>query len=104
MKSELFTAEDDTLEEEDVVFAVDVGFCHNENIFEQKFTEVGDVMSLPVLDSDLEIPNGLHILSPSLSLVNLVCDTFCGRTSPLEFIIVRIVDRRGDFQQRLARA
>ena len=101
LKSKLFTAEDDPLEQEDVVFTVDVGFCHDKNVFEQKFTEVGNMMTLPVLDSAFEISDRLHILSSSLSFVDLVRDTLGGCASCLEFVMVWIVDRRCNFQKRL---
>jgi hypothetical protein len=62
------------------------------------------MVTLPILDSALEISNGLHILSSSLSFVNLIRDTFGGCGSLLKFVIVRVVDRGCDFQKRLAEA
>lgn len=59
-------------------------------------------MTLPVLDSTFEISDCLHILSSSLSFVDLVCDTFGGCTSFLEFVIVWIFDGRCSFQKRLS--
>ena len=91
LKSKLFTAEDDTLEQEDVIFAVDVGLGHDENVFQQEFTEVGDVMTLPVLDPAFEVPDGLHILGSALSFVDLVRDTLGRCTSLPEFVVVWVV-------------
>ena len=93
MESELFTAEDDTLEQEDVIFAVDVRLGHDENIFEQKFTEVGDMVTLPVLDPTFEVSDSLHVLGSTLSFVDLVRDTLGGCTSFPEFVVVWIVGR-----------
>ena len=81
LESKLFTTEDDALEQEDVVFAIDVGLGHDKHILEQKFTEVGDMMTLPILDSAFEVSHRLHIFSSALSLVNLVRDTFGRCTS-----------------------
>ena len=50
LEGKLFTTEDDALEQEDVIFAVDVGLGHDENVFEQEFTEVGDMVTFPVLN------------------------------------------------------
>ena len=91
MWGKLFTTEDDALKQEDVIFTVDVGLGHDENVFEQEFTEVGDMMTLPVLDPALEVSHGLHILSSALSFVDLVRDAFSGRTSLLEFVVIWIV-------------
>ena len=74
-----------------MVLPVDVGLGHDENVLEQEFTEVGDMMALPVLDPAFEISDGLHILSSALGFVDLIRDTFRGRTSFLEFIVVWIV-------------
>ena len=78
LECKFFAAEDDALEQEDVIFAVDVGLGYDENVFEQEFAEIGDVVTLPVLDSTFEISDGLHIFSSALSLVDLVCDAFGG--------------------------
>lgn len=61
-----------------MIFAVDVGLGHDENVFEQEFAEIGDVVTFPILDSTFEISDGLHILSSALSLVDLVRNTFGG--------------------------
>ena len=91
LEGKLFTTKDDALKQEDVIFAVDVGLGHDENVFKQEFTEVGDVMTFPVLNSAFEVSDGLHILSSALSFVDLVRDTFGGCTSFLEFVIVWVV-------------
>lgn len=104
LKSQFFTTENDTLEQEDVIFAVDVGLGHNENIFEQKFTKVGDMVTFPILDSAFEVSDCLHILSSSLSFVNLVGNTFGGCGSSLKFVMVWIDGGRCNFQKRLAEA
>ena len=89
----LFATEDDTLKQEDVIFTVDVGLGHDENVFEQEFTKIGDMMSLPVLDPALEVSDGLHIFSSALSFIDLIRDTFGGRASFLELVVVWIVGR-----------
>ena len=48
-------------------------------------------MTLPVLDPAFEVSDGLQILSSALGFVDLIRDSFCGCTSFLEFVIVRIV-------------
>lgn len=101
MEGKLFAAEDDTLEQEDVVFAIDLRLGHNENIFEQEFTKVRDMVALPVLDPAFEVSDGLHILSSSLSFVDLVCDALSGCAPLLEFVVIWIVGGRCSFQKRL---
>ena len=91
MERKFLTAEDDALEQEDMIFAVNVGLGHDENVFEQEFAEIGDVMTFPVFNSAFEISDGLHILSSALSLVDLVRDTFGGRAPFFELIIIRVV-------------
>ena len=91
LEGELFTTEDDALEQEDVIFAVDIGLGHDENVFEQEFTEVGDMVTFPVLNPAFEVSDGLHIFSSALSFVDLIRDTFGGCTSFLEFVVVWIV-------------
>jgi len=91
LEGKFFTTQDDTLEQEDVVFPVDVGLGHDENVLKQEFTKIGDMVTLPVLDPAFEVSDGLHILSSTLSFVDLVRDAFGGCTPFLEFVVVWIV-------------
>ena len=91
LEGKFFATKDDALEKEDMIFAVDVGLGHDENVFKQEFTEVGDMMSFPVLDPAFEVSDGLCVFSSALSFVNLICDTFGGCASFFEFVVVRIV-------------
>jgi hypothetical protein len=91
LEGKLFTTEDDALEQEDMIFAVDVGLCHDEDVFKQEFAKVGNMMTFPVFNPAFEVSDSLHILGSTLSFVDLVRDTFGGCTSSLEFVVVWIV-------------
>ena len=79
------------MKQKDMIFAIDVGLGHDENVFKQEFTEVRDMVALPVFDSAFEVSDGLHILSSALGFVYLVRDALGGCASFLEFVVVWIV-------------
>jgi hypothetical protein len=95
VRNVLLAAKDDTLKEENVILAVDLGLCDGENVVEEQVSEMGYVVALPVVDALCEVLDGLNVLRAALGLVDLVRDAFgCGGAFP-EFVIVRIaVGRR----------
>ncbi len=44
----LFAAKDNLLEEEDMVFAIDFRFRHHENVVQEKFTEIVEMVPFPI--------------------------------------------------------
>lgn len=103
MRNVLLAAQDDLLEEEHMVLAVDLRFGDAEDIVEKERAEVRDVMTLPVLHAAFEVLDSCVILCAPLSLVDLIGDAFGRVDASLEFIDPRVVGVADGFEERLSR-
>jgi hypothetical protein len=97
----LLAAQDDLLEQEDVVLAVDVALRDHEEVVEDEVAEVRYGVALPVLDAVLQVLNGGDVLDPPLCLVDLVGDPLGSVEALHELVIIRVLLFRGRLDQVL---
>lgn len=88
-RAALLAAENDALEEVDVVLALRVVLDDEERLLEEQVAKGQDVVPLPVLDARGDIDNGLAVVLASLRLVDLVRHTHDGCESGLKLGVVR---------------
>lgn len=74
-----------------MVLAVDLALGDGEDVVQEKVAEVGNMMTLPVVDAGGKVLNGERVLSPALCLVDLVGDALGGGATLLEFVKVRVL-------------
>ena len=103
LRNVLLAAQNDLLEQEDVILPVDLGFGDTEDVVEQECAEVGDMVALPVLDTALEVLDRRVVLRPSLRLVDLISDALCGGDASLELVRVRVIRVSDGLEKRLSR-
>ena len=101
---DLLAAEDDLLEEEDVIFPIDLGLVDDEDIVEEELTKVGEVVALPVFDATFEVLDSRVVLRPSLCLVDLISDALGRLDAGFELVDVRIVGVADGLDKRLSRS
>ena len=101
VRSDLLAAKDDFLEEEDVVFSVNIHFHDHENILKDEFAKVGQMMAFPVFDTCLEACDCECIFGLALSFVDSVGDCFGVFQTSLQLFVMGIVGVCGSFEQGL---
>lgn len=84
-----------------MIFPVNVHLHDHEDVFQNEFTEVGEVMPFPVFYTSLEICYCLCIFGSSLCLVDPSGDPLDNFDTFLELIIIRIVLFGSSFQKFL---
>ena len=85
-----------------MIFAVDLGLRDAEDVIQEERTEVGYMVTLPVLDATLEVLDGRVVLRPPLCLVDLVSDALCGGDARLELFDKGVVRVRNGLDERLS--
>lgn len=101
VRLDLLAAKNNFLEEEDVVFPVDVHLHDHEDVLEDEFSKVDQMMPFPVFNTLLEASHGLCILGSPLSFVDLVGYPFGRFQSLLQFVNVRVIRVRYRLEQGL---
>ena len=104
LRKVLLATQDNLLEQEDVILAVDLGLGDTENVIKEKSAEVGNMVALPVLDAALEVLDSRVVLRPSLCLVDLISDALGRLDAGFELVDVRIVGVADGLDKRLSRS
>lgn len=90
LSDRFLATQDDTLEEEDMILPVYVGFRHDKEVVEEKLAEVLEMVTLPIVDSGMQTLHCLLILGAPLCLVDLISNALGGIRSLLQFVVVGI--------------
>jgi hypothetical protein len=97
----LFATKNYLFEQKNVIFAIDPGLLDEEDVIQDQLSEMREVVAFPVLDAALQLLDGLLIFSAALCLVDLVSDSFCGRRTFLELVIMWVLLLLRGLDQRL---
>lgn len=92
-RHDFLAAQDNLLEEEHVILAVDVHLHDHEDVVEDELAEIGQMMAFPVFDARLETRYRLLVLRSSLRLVDAICDALRSFETLLEFVIEWVIGR-----------
>ena len=85
-----------------MIFPVNVHLHDHEDIFQNEFTEIGEVMPFPVFNTSLEVCYCLCVFGSSLRLVDLISDALRSSDAGLEFLDVRVVGITDRLKERLS--
>lgn len=95
------TTENDLLEKKDVIFSVDFHLHDHENVVQDKFAEIRQMVALPILHSLFKARNCLQVLRSPLRFIDPICYTLGSFKSQLQLAVIRIVGLVRCFQKGL---